>query len=213
LWDASRELADMGLPGHSRPFANPKKSPPSCVDRLSSVHLLLSDKWGWGKTGFYTAAQGFISLQSPQALIESTTLWKQVWDPLGLPKINFFCWVLMHRKVLTGENLAKRGIIGPHRCSMCCNALEMMDHLFVDCPFAQEVWKISLQDLNVRVPNRLQWLPYSPPGRRAILKRFKAVQFGKEFGRPSPNTFAGNYGCPEMNRSSTTLFLPPNGGC
>jgi hypothetical protein len=87
----------------------------------------LPDKWGWGKSGFFTIAQGFISLQSPQAPIETTTLWKQVWDPLGLPKVNFFCWVLMHRKVLTGENLAKRGIIGPHRCSMCCNALEMTD--------------------------------------------------------------------------------------
>jgi hypothetical protein len=63
------------------------------------------DKWGWGKTGIYTTAQGFTSLQSHQASIESTSLWKQVWDPLGLPKVNFFFWVLMHKKVLTGENL------------------------------------------------------------------------------------------------------------
>jgi hypothetical protein len=61
----------------------------------------------------------------------------------------------MHKKVLTGENLVKRGVIGPHRCSMCCNALETMDHLFVDCPFAQEVWKISLQGLNVTVPKQI----------------------------------------------------------
>jgi hypothetical protein len=53
----------------------------------------------------------------------------------------------MYRKILTGENLAKRGLIGPHRCPMCFHALETMDHLFVDCPFVQEVWKISLQGL------------------------------------------------------------------
>jgi hypothetical protein len=115
----------------------------------------LPDKWGWGKSGFYSVAQGYISLQSPQALIESVIPWKQIWDPLGLPKVNFFCWVLMHKKLLTGENLTKRGIIGPHRCPMCCNAPETTDHLFVDCHFAQEVWKISLQGLNVTTLNHI----------------------------------------------------------
>jgi hypothetical protein len=119
------------------------------------VHLLSRDKWGWGKSGFYSVAQGYNTLHPPQALNETTTLWKQVWDPLGLPKVNFFSWVLMHRKILTGENLAKRGFIGPHRCPMCCNALEMMDHLFVDCPFTQEVWKISLQGLNATAPRQI----------------------------------------------------------
>jgi hypothetical protein len=35
--------------------------------------------------------------------------------------------------------------------------------------------------------------------------RSKAIQYGKEFGRPSPNTYAGKYGWPEMIRSSTAL--------
>jgi hypothetical protein len=56
----------------------------------------------------------------------------------------------MHMKILTCENIAKIGFIGPHRCPMCFHALEMMDHLFLDCPFAQDVWKISLQGLNAR---------------------------------------------------------------
>jgi hypothetical protein len=119
------------------------------------VHLLSLNKWGWGKSGFFSVAQSYISLQSPQALIETTIVSKQVWDPLDLPKVNFFRWVLMHRKVLTGENLVKTGFIGPHRCSMCCNALETMDHLFLDCPFTQEVWKISLQGLNATVPKQI----------------------------------------------------------
>jgi hypothetical protein len=50
---------------------------------------------------------------------------------------------------------------------------------------------------------------YSPHERRVIIKRSKAVQPGEEFGRPSPNTFVGNYGWPEMTRSSTTHHLPP----
>ena len=76
--------------------------------------------------------------------------------PLSLPKINFFFSVLMHKKVLTGDNLIKRGIIGPHRCSLCWNTLETIEHLFVYCTFAQEVWTLlpwpqhhySIADLN-----------------------------------------------------------------
>jgi hypothetical protein len=59
----------------------------------------------------------------------------------------------MHKKTLTGENLIKRGIVGPHRCPLCCSTIETMDHLFVDCPFSQEAWKITLSGLNVTTPS------------------------------------------------------------
>jgi hypothetical protein len=61
----------------------------------------------------------------------------------------------MHMKLLTGKKLVKRGIIGLHRCSMCCNTLETLDHMFVECPFAEELWKISLQGLSVTVPKKI----------------------------------------------------------
>jgi hypothetical protein len=51
--------------------------------------------------------------------------------------------------------MEKIGIIGPHRCFVCFNALETMDHLFVDCPFSQKVWNISLQGLNAIVPKKI----------------------------------------------------------
>jgi hypothetical protein len=179
-WDDSGSWRTWDLSGVPNHLQTQKSLLLVALTDCAPVHLLLPDKWGWGKSGFFTVARGYISLQSPQAMIETTTLWKQIWDPLGLPKVNFFCWVLMHRKVLTGENLVKRGFIGPHRCSMCCNALETMDHLFVDCPFTQEVWKISLQGLNATVPKQIsvvnlisswkarypQEIPSSPTWRR-----------------------------------------------
>jgi hypothetical protein len=64
----------------------------------------------------------------------------------------------MHKKTLTGKILAKQGFIGPHRCPMCCRAPETMEHLFVDCPFAQEVWKISLQGLNATPPRQISMI-------------------------------------------------------
>jgi hypothetical protein len=77
----------LGTPDH---LQTQKYHLQAVLTGLALVHLHLSDKWGWGKFGFYITSQGFTSLQSPQVPIESTSLWKQVWDPLRLPKIKLF---------------------------------------------------------------------------------------------------------------------------
>jgi hypothetical protein len=127
----------------------------AAISGMAPLHLRSRDKWGWGPTGAYTSKQGFVALQAQHSRIHTSTLWQHVWDPFGLPKINFFCWVLMHRRVLTGDNLAKRGIIGPHRCPLCCSAQKTLDHLFIDCPFTQEIWTQAMHGLNSQTPSQL----------------------------------------------------------
>jgi hypothetical protein len=61
----------------------------------------------------------------------------------------------MHRRVLTRDNLAKRGIIGSHKCTFCCSAQETLDHLFIDYPFTQEVWTQAMHGLNAQTPSQL----------------------------------------------------------
>ena len=46
----------------------------------------------------------------------------------------------MHGRVLTGENLEKRGIAGPFHCPLCVEAAENISHLFLKCPSAIYVW-------------------------------------------------------------------------
>ena len=46
----------------------------------------------------------------------------------------------MHKKVLTGENLTKRGFLGPYRCCLCEQDVETLAHIFVGCAHAQKVW-------------------------------------------------------------------------
>jgi ribonuclease HI len=67
----------------------------------------------------------------------------------------FFFWTLMHKKILTGENLMKRNIAGPHRCALCKEAMETSDHLFVDCQFANKVWLLTLHGLKVAAPSNI----------------------------------------------------------
>ena len=54
--------------------------------------------------------------------------WNKIWSKDGLPKVNFFFWILAHRKALTADNLRKRGIIGPLRCILCKEE-ERLEHV------------------------------------------------------------------------------------
>lgn len=122
------------------------------------IHQNLKDKQGWGNKGKYSTRLGYRRLQKDQDPVRSKALWKFVWDNLGLPKVNFFTWPLAHRKILTGENLIKRGIVGPHRCPLCCQAEETIYHLFIECNFAKHTWSLMLATLEVPPPH-LQKIP------------------------------------------------------
>ena len=53
----------------------------------------------------------------------------------------------MHQKILTGENLLKRGFLGPFRCCLCLQVFDTSAHIFVGCVFAQKVWEHFLRGL------------------------------------------------------------------
>ena len=67
-------------------------------------------------------------------------IWNKLWNNRTIPKIEIFNWTLMHGRILTGENLEKRGIVGPFRFPLCADAAETINHLFLNCPYATTVW-------------------------------------------------------------------------
>jgi hypothetical protein len=64
-------------------------------------------------------------------------LW--TWDcPM---KIKLFFWLVGVNKVLTWENLQKKGWKGPGMCYLCRVKGETSNHIFVTCPFTITVWE------------------------------------------------------------------------
>ena len=49
-------------------------------------------------------------------------------------------WLVQHKKILTWENLQKRGVAGPSRCQLCELQEEKMEHLLNLCPFTSTLW-------------------------------------------------------------------------
>lgn len=57
----------------------------------------------------------------------------QIWKIKAPLKVKIFVWIVLHRKVLTVDNLRKRGWSGEESCVFCLDVSETVDHLFVEC--------------------------------------------------------------------------------
>eukprot|EP00253_Pinus_taeda_P032784 PITA_32784 len=78
------------------------------------------DKRGWGSlSGSYTASEGYKRMMAIPYAPPNPSQWKFIWDFPTLPKTDFFCWTVAHNRILTRDNLRRRGMEGPSRCSLC----------------------------------------------------------------------------------------------
>ena len=68
--------------------------------------------------------------------------WKLVWWTKVLPRVAFFSWTAALGKILFIENLQQRGIIALEWCYMLKCSGELVDHLFLYCPIAYDLWTV-----------------------------------------------------------------------
>ena len=87
---------------------------------IAPVSKKLKDKRGWGRRiGSYTMAEGYRMYSENYNVPNNPDIWNRIWKTRTLPKIDMFSWTLMHQRLLTGENLEKKGMAGPFRCPLC----------------------------------------------------------------------------------------------
>ena len=56
------------------------------------------------------------------------------------PKVAFFAWEASWGKVLTQEQLQRRGFSLANRCFLCLSEEETMDHLLLHCIKTRVLW-------------------------------------------------------------------------
>ena len=57
--------------------------------------------------------------------------WQSIWNPIVPPKLGFFAWEASWGKVLTLDQLKRRGISLVNRCCLCEESEETIDHLLI----------------------------------------------------------------------------------
>jgi hypothetical protein len=56
---------------------------------------------------------------------------------------------MFEKKIITWENLAKRGLIGPSRCILCGEKEETMNHLFFECQLSKYIWSLIVKEVKI----------------------------------------------------------------
>ena len=139
---ASKHWIGWNLPELSDDFDAEKSQLLEHLVGIAPLSQNQRDKRGWGEcSGNYTASEGYLRFSANFNVPGNPKVWNYNWSNSTLPKIDHFIWTLLHGKILTGENLARKGIAGPFRCPLCANAEETITHLFFQCSFANSVWK------------------------------------------------------------------------
>ncbi|CAN1832347.1 Putative ribonuclease H protein At1g65750 [Linum perenne] len=75
-----------------------------------------------------------------------------VWSSCVPTKIQGFLWLCFHNRILTIDNLKRRGFQMPNRCSLCFCEEESVNHIFILCPFSTRVWRLLSSKLSFSGP-------------------------------------------------------------
>ncbi|CAL1392725.1 unnamed protein product [Linum trigynum] len=65
---------------------------------------------------------------------------KVIWLSIIPSKICIFLWLVFHKRILTIDNLKKKGFYIPNRCVLCKKEEESPNHIFITCTFSNQVW-------------------------------------------------------------------------
>jgi hypothetical protein len=109
--------------------------------RIQAVHLQLGVRdsiiWRWTASGSYSTRSAYrIQFKGSYGIFNSKLIWKAQAEN----KCKVFAWILVQEKILTAENLQKRGWPHQDHCVLCDGPLETCLHLSPLCPFAKVVW-------------------------------------------------------------------------
>jgi zinc-binding in reverse transcriptase len=92
--------------------------------------------WRWDTTSRYSVKSCYTAIkEGPFIASNIEIIWK-----LNIPtRVTIFIWLLLQDRLLTYDNLIKRGWCIPNMCYMCRSSIENATHLFSKCTYIAEV--------------------------------------------------------------------------
>ncbi|KAM0882834.1 hypothetical protein ACQ4PT_032013 [Festuca glaucescens] len=121
------------------------------VSRVSLGESADSFTWKW------TADGSFSSRSAYHAFFHGTTALlgaAQVWNSFAPFKFKFHAWLALRGRCWTAHQCLRHGLPSHTLCPLCSAADETLDHISLQCTFAQSIWTgfVASATLNFVVP-------------------------------------------------------------
>lgn len=118
IWDQNSWSAwkDLPLPNNLK---NQWAELKTTLTRAAPINKTTQDNFVWDPSGEKFTVKSRYNFLQPSNNLENWNLWIAVWKNECLPKIKIFAWTLLKGKILTTENLRKKGIQGPSMSCLC----------------------------------------------------------------------------------------------
>ncbi len=93
-------------------------------------------RWRWGAAERFSVKSVYTFLQDGGV---SDVRYSKIWGIKAPVKVKVFVWLVLKNRVLTRDNLLKRGWRGDDGCELCTERSETVNHLFLNCRFPKEL--------------------------------------------------------------------------
>ncbi len=112
-----------------------------CLSSFTSSAAPDSVVWRWCPQGTFNPRNAYKFLMFDG--VDDRRV-RHLWSIRIPPKVKIFLWLVNRNRILTADNLSKRGWVGPSVCCLCGRASKCLSHLFFFCPFARAAWSWNL---------------------------------------------------------------------
>ncbi|XP_060209904.1 putative ribonuclease H protein At1g65750 isoform X3 [Lycium barbarum] len=105
-------------------------------------------KWGESSKGVFSVKASYNRMNTIDVLTDPWP-WKLIWKTKLPTKIKCFTWTALKNATLTLDNFKKKKIHLVNRCYMCQKESESVNHLFLHCPVAADLWHMFTAILGI----------------------------------------------------------------
>lgn len=119
------------------------------LERIATImlaeepHLTYGFYWRASSDGNFSIRIAY-GLSLTSLLYESKPVWKKLWK-LHVPhRVRSFLWLVMHGRVMTNLERARRGFTIDAGCGICSDGIETIDHLLRTYPNVAGLWEYLL---------------------------------------------------------------------
>lgn len=105
--------------------------------------------WKWGSAEFSVKTAYFAMMDEPR--IANT--YNRIWSINGPPRFKVFGWLISRNRILTLDNLTRRGWQLANRCALCKEDSETVAHMLNECSFTPALYQRVKAVFNTRQPS------------------------------------------------------------